>query len=402
MRSDTVSNYLFLAAAVLLPEIQMLFLPLGGSGIVQLGLSIIAILFSLSEKKFLQNISTKPLMIWLLWVIYTSVNWVICGHKSNIPDWAFIFNRIALSYFTLVFAYYELMKNHKRTSLFLCCILLIYVVIGLAGQGSISYDEDRGGMLLGNLLPLVACTAFFLSSYCNKMGYIKMWVPVLALLLAIIATLFVAERKALGAIIIVLFFSVVQPQTLKKPSRLIPLLIIVIIAYFGVYWILDNTLLGERMLETRDQGERFTDNEFLFYLGDRAIFYEGGWQLFLENPISGVGLRNFTLFGYSEIVLHSEYMVQLCEGGIIGSALYLMFCFSLFKRMKKTKQSQFNNISAWMTCLGEIVSIFFLSFITWTFDQIHYFIAIAVIFSYCEKIKIHESYSHKLESAYRG
>lgn len=104
-----------------------------------------------------------------------------------------------------------------------------------------------------------------------------------------------------------------------------------------------------------------TESEFeaLNYLGDRAAQYMLAWDLFLEYPITGIGLKNFSVMANYPFVLHTEYMVQLCECGIIGSALYLLFMGGLFKTVFRIWKS---NGRLFYICLGGLLCMLFLNF----------------------------------------
>jgi O-antigen ligase len=70
----------------------------------------------------------------------------------------------------------------------------------------------------------------------------------------------------------------------------------------------------------------------------RARYYLDGWDLFLNNKINGIGLTNFMYYDIRSRALHTEYMAQLAEGGLIGTLLFLLFysyiIISLFKIRK--------------------------------------------------------------------
>ena len=57
----------------------------------------------------------------------------------------------------------------------------------------------------------------------------------------------------------------------------------------------------------------------------RAIQYEFGYEKFLENPYFGIGLNNYKQFDGYNLVLHSEYLVQLIENGLVGFILFFLF-----------------------------------------------------------------------------
>ncbi len=71
----------------------------------------------------------------------------------------------------------------------------------------------------------------------------------------------------------------------------------------------------------------------------RAAVYAGGWQMFLERPLTGWGFHQMPdelprfVTGYHEKVLypHNTYLELLVEHGIVGLALYLWLMYELWR-----------------------------------------------------------------------
>ncbi len=71
----------------------------------------------------------------------------------------------------------------------------------------------------------------------------------------------------------------------------------------------------------------------------RQAVYAGGWEMFLERPLTGWGFHHMPLelplhvSGYSEKVLypHNTYLELLVEHGLLGLAIYLWLMFELWK-----------------------------------------------------------------------
>jgi O-antigen ligase len=157
--------------------------------------------------------------------------------------------------------------------------------------------------------------------------------------------------------------------------------------YWGLSYMMDNTMIGERFAETAEQSNaEFTESESTndvlnTLLGDRAIQYEMGFGLFLIHPLTGIGISNFmpvTGFPYR---LHTEYMVQLCENGIIGFSLLMLFYYFLIKKLLERRRMG-EDIT--LVMFG-IYAILFLNITTWTYCQnfglIYYGIIIAYAYS---------------------
>ena len=71
----------------------------------------------------------------------------------------------------------------------------------------------------------------------------------------------------------------------------------------------------------------------------RAAVYAGGWEMFLERPLTGWGFHQMPaelprhVSGYEERVLypHNTYLEVLVELGMMGLALYLWLMWELWR-----------------------------------------------------------------------
>lgn len=382
MNNTSYINYLFLAIVIIYPEIQLFYLPVAGGGQVQMAMGLLAIIASFSDREFRAIITQFPVVVWMIWCVYSIFNWFLSGYESIYTGrpFTFIFLFILLPFITLIITAFELKKDMKRTIKFLCIVFGLYILLGLTSQGSLTfYNEERGEHGLGNDMPLVACTALFVAALGYSQKYFKLWVFLLFLVLSLVSSIYVAERKTFIVTFVLAFFTLIPFGYLKKPSYWLLLLLAVFLSYILVDWVAENTLIGERLAGTFDQGSQFTDNYYLSFLGDRAIQYEEGWPVFLTNPITGVGLRNYPIATHTHYQLHTEYMVQLVEGGLIGTSIFLLFALSLFKRLFNERINRICNKQSWSVCLGEFLTLFLLCFTTWTYDSPHYYIALAII-----------------------
>ena len=71
----------------------------------------------------------------------------------------------------------------------------------------------------------------------------------------------------------------------------------------------------------------------------RAAVYGGGWQMFLERPLTGWGFHQMPaelpryVSGYHERVLypHNTYLELLVEGGVLGLVFYLWLMWEMWR-----------------------------------------------------------------------
>ena len=123
-------------------------------------------------------------------------------------------------------------------------------------------------------------------------------------------------------------------------------------------------------------------------MGDRSRYYVLGWKFFIDNLWMGIGLGNYALHDPFGHLLHTEYMVQLTECGIIGTTLYLLFMgwmaynlLYVFFRIEKRET---------LIYAGMYGAILFISFTAWIYQFPIYFIVFGIIIGYCKDKRFKE------------
>ena len=117
-----------------------------------------------------------------------------------------------------------------------------------------------------------------------------------------------------------------------------------------------------------------TDYGILSLLGDRAFFYIEGWELFMQHPVCGIGINNFMTVADYPMPIHSEYMVQLVENGLIGSIIFLAFVIFLWRTSNHISDIRFRR-----TALGWVLCVLFISLTSWIYDMPQFFIVFGLI-----------------------
>lgn len=342
-----------------------------------------------SKHNYLNLMKATPIVFWTLWVGYNFINWKMAGIVSETGGtMQFVLSNFVYPIITMSIVYYEGMRNMKRTTIVVVVALAIYVFGGLFLEGvvrpanQIWDDLERGETSLGNHLPLTACMMTFFSIIASVKGWIsKKWLCVL-LAVSFASIVYVATRKALVGWCIIAIMSMFTGFDLRKPSNFFKFLLLIGVIFLAYNYVIEDTYLGERIIYTQEQGEESNESEVkaLNFLGDRAIQYLLAWELFLEHPITGIGLRNFSVVADFPFVLHTEYMVQLCECGIIGSSLYLLFMGGLFVSVFRLKRS---NVRLFSICLGGLLCMLFLNFTAWTYQGNAFFAMYGLILAVC-------------------
>jgi O-antigen ligase len=180
-------------------------------------------------------------------------------------------------------------------------------------------DRARGPLLQAvangvslNLLGVLAWHAYRRGSVRG----IKMVVLLASVPLAILATMTRAVWLSFAGTVLALIF-MSNSRTLRRAC-----VGLVLIAGAGGLVVLSSPELGS---ELRDRLEERGPVDY------RAAVYAGGWDMFLQRPLTGWGFHRMPgelprhVSGYDEKVLypHNTYLELLVEHGVVGLALYL-------------------------------------------------------------------------------
>lgn len=292
-------------------------------------LTVLICLVYLKNASFRTNIFSTPYIFWLLWGIYAFINTLTLGGYIGLPK---------LSFFTMLFVplvviwFIGVEQYRDRKYIFNVIILGLFIRILLSyifELGNMQNFGDRlGGRLNANEIAVSAIVLIcfiFLKYFYGEIRFSNMMLLVSFPVFIIVLT---GSRGSFGALLllIIAFFIIIRTDKVRRNFMIFLLGFILI--YSALTYILGNTNLGLRLSETLHQGETLnklgSNSPLLQKFGDRGIFYKLGFEIFLEHPVRGIGLGNFIKFSGS-VVQHSEYMIQLCELGLIGSTLFILF-----------------------------------------------------------------------------
>jgi O-antigen ligase len=133
--------------------------------------------------------------------------------------------------------------------------------------------------------------------------------------------------------------------------------------------------IASRMLEGDDNSAYASSSN-----QERVLMFQYGVNLFLEYPITGVGVNQFREYvtemsgGVLKNDAHNFYMKVLVEEGLIGSFVFLIPIVILYKRLLKASKSSNIEISTnariflALFVLGAVVNLFLASkSLTWTY-----------------------------------
>ena len=384
-------NYLYVAMVLLWSPLQGTIITFDGKGRILFLLTFLAFIVNSNRKYFKEFLYSKPMVFWLIWCFYVTINSYLKGFVSESTTFPyFIVNQVFCPCIIMAVCAYEYFKNPK---MFLKTILLVFLVYAFIGTFvmDIGYVAQEEGVMnantLGNLLALnVMLIIFFIGvRYCRQ--EISMTYTIALILFAIGIVVVSATRKALGAGVIMII-ALMLSQIKFTFGNFLKMILPTLVLYYGIIFMMGNTKMGERMGELEEQTDNVEtiydigDNVFLKSVGDRAPQYILGYQVFKEHPITGVGLTNFRRATGYPARLHTEYMVQICECGIIGCILFVMFYLSIIKMLwRKIRFGQLERSIAIMM-LGTIVALWFIYLTAWSYSFPFYFAVLGTIIGF--------------------
>lgn len=381
-------NRFYISLMIMWQPLQMVFFRIDGAGRIPAILTILAFLLNCQYSFFRKIAFSKPACLWLIWVIYAFVNMMVQGphRESSLPMPLYFMNILFQPYCMMALVCYEGVKNHVALLKLLLWSFVIYAAIGffvmdvgrLQGAEETVYDMH---FTLGNSLALNAVFIVFFAALLWSENLYGKWILIVCMAFALTVVILTATRKAFGAAMIILVFFVLS-QIKMSPKNLIVALLAFALLYWGMDYIMDNTLLGERLISVNEIGENYntTDLKWLSFLGDRAVMYIEGWALFTKKPLFGIGLNNYQYATGSALRLHTEYMVQLAENGLIGALLFVSMYVNIIKKEFKMMKSSWRQVS--MISLGGVIAVLFIGLTAWLFQFNQYFVCLGMGLSY--------------------
>jgi len=333
---------LFLAAltAMLLRHPDVAFYEIDRIAFVLLVIGVVGRAVVLRQRLFVMERATWP-MIGLTLLAVASV----IGRPFDNETWCLLAAKyiVPFALFHLVRLIFEDEKQFRHFEIFALIVLayLSFTAIAfLVGAHSLIFphfildeslghhaDRARGPLLQAvangvslNMLGLLVLHAYRRGSVRGA----KVVLVLASLPIAILATMTRAVWLSFAATVLVLiFFS--KNRAIRQAC-----VALLLVAGIGLVLVLSSTELGCALTD------RLEERGPVDY---RQAVYEGGWEMFLQRPLTGWGFNRMPaelplhVSGYAEKTLypHNTYLELLVEQGIVGLALYFWLMWELWR-----------------------------------------------------------------------
>lgn len=330
--------------------------------------------------KIKNDIFSKPLSIYLILAIYMLFN--VLAKGTYMPTFIY-FKMIFDSVFFMWLVVYLSQVNFDKTIWILFIGFYLYTLLCFFNE-SMSTSERLGGVINANTIGLNAffATAFALFLYIRKK--VKLFLLVILLILPFFVAIQTGSRMTLGASLFVIAGTFIVSRDKKNILSLIAGIFILGVIAIITYYILEHTLVGERLAGTTTQMDEsdLATGTILDLFGDRGIQYYVSWPYFLDNLVTGIGLRHWVEDGPTGLVCHSEYLTMYLENGLIGIALYATFYYQIIKRLFQRKAATAGtdkNIFKYL--LLAFIAMLFINSVLWSFDALGFFSVYALSYT---------------------
>ena len=320
-------DFVFLYSVIILAHLPIsVFTGIDESCILLYFIDIVVFSYLYStDNLFRLIVNDRVSLLWLVLILFHTIN----SFAHNVPyegGYFMMLMRMFDVYLLMVLCAYCFIVDKNKYVNYMLYGFSLFLILTLSvteiGKGQ-RLDGSINATQIGQTAGCAMLMVVF-AKYLNNISYFKL----LAFsILPILVTLLAGSRNGLLLIALAFFVLVFANMVLGMSlEKIIIFCIGCVFLYYASDYVLNNTFVGERMLNTNKQAEMYglETGTILDVFGDRGVYYYYGWKLFLEQPIFGIGLWNFRYISPLPFPLHSEYMVHLCEGGLIGIIVYFL------------------------------------------------------------------------------
>lgn len=286
----------------------------------------------------------KPMSYYLLLAPYMFINGLV-NNSQLLYDTGFkgvfvMFNTIFMATMVMLLTVVLCHRNFNKTLNCISIAILLYCLMCVF-SGSMTQYLDEGERLesVVNInevaLMLAVAFSFVLIQYLRGQIILTVFIIISAFLLVV--NVLTGSRMGFGMTSIIIVVSILLLRNKRSVSSTVVTVLLLVIGYFLLNFVMDNTYVGERMMETSTQIENntYASGTIFDKYGDRGIQYYLSWPFFLQHPIFGIGFHQWIKYSPTGHISHSEFMVQYLECGLVAFVLYLLFFIGITSKLRR-------------------------------------------------------------------
>lgn len=340
------------------------------------------------NNNLLKTVFSRPAIFWLLWIIYALINtFLITGRYYEDNLFVFVSSVvIAFLLFCFIIASTSNTADLINVLIFSYSVrLLLSFVFDIIGYGAYE-DIARFGVEFNANVIAFGALFLILLTILRKAGFNSFRIIDYAMILTAVATIILtASRKNYISLIVIAFGYIYIFRSKDFIKNTVKVIAFILILVVFINWTLKNTEMGNRLINVYEKAVYAEQIEKMF--DHRMGYYIYGWQIFKDNPINGIGLRNYPHVNRSPHVLHTEYMVQLTECGLIGAFLFVLFYGYIIKWLFLIRRKIIPYRKITETNLLFMLTMFILFLNTWIYNLPVMWVLIALSVRFIQETK---------------
>lgn len=294
--------------------------------------------YAIGNPLFRYMLASKYSVLFGVLITYHCLNYIFNGAITFNREYVQTFRPLVENYIILNLSCYLFLKNTSKALKYIFVGYFVYVLLTFNIVSiDASFENRLTGLIHSNQFAQCAGMGLLLLAYMKyytRLSYLTVFLLSLLFIAAIVGS---GSRN--GFLLFVFFSLMLLVGSIFRGNMKIQNYILTVFVFASLYlcttYILTETGLGERVLSTEEWAKHYRvgTNTYFDKLGDRGFYYIRGWANFLDHSLFGIGMWNFAPYNHYKYPLHSELMIHLCEGGIVGILIYSSFLFLFVKRL---------------------------------------------------------------------
>lgn len=310
-----------------------------GNGIIMWGLLIGALLFNIIAIGKRNFFNKEYIGLWLFIVFVFASGYFVAVDFEIVKTWGI---SLAVS---LIAVYLILSYSNTDGKIDSCLNILIItslsaVIVTRVSGGinlvrmSISNTANSNALGVMMLFSIAMCI-YRINTTEKRFKKLLPWILV-SFVFAYYMISTASKKAILGTIILLVFWMIFSLPKQFSGSALLKWVLavgVVAILMFVFYtWFKSNNY--ERFKYVIDRMTAIRDDEST---QERSELMKAAWHVFLQHPVFGVGLNNFSYYNSYRTYSHSTYFELLSCTGIIGTVLFFVPVISIIRNLKEKK-----------------------------------------------------------------